>query len=174
MRRLRRSLLASERHAVGYRPVSPLLLLVTEHGRRVIQFTVYGLSAPGGSKTAGVSKAGKSFVRDSSKRSAPWKRQVAEKAAEAMNGTGLLEGPLEATFTFIMPRPQGHYGKKGIRPSAPPHPVTRPDVLKLARVVEDACSGICYRDDSQIVDEHLFKRYGDPVRCEITIRPLFP
>jgi len=42
-------------------------------------------------------------------------------------------------------------------------------VLKLARGVEDALSGILYMDDAQIVSERLTKLYGSPARVEITV-----
>jgi hypothetical protein len=47
----------------------------------------------------------------------------------------------------------------------------RPDVLKLARAIEDAITGVIWVDDSQIIDEHLYKRWGDPARVEVTIEP---
>jgi predicted short-subunit dehydrogenase-like oxidoreductase (DUF2520 family) len=45
-------------------------------------------------------------------------------------------------------------------------------VLKLARGVEDALTGIVWRDDAQIVVEHLEKRYGSPARCEVRVKYL--
>ena len=40
------------------------------------------------------------------------------------------------------------------------------------KAVEDALSGVVYRDDSQIVDERLVKEYGSPERVEITVRSM--
>lgn len=134
-----------------------------------VSFTVYGQAQPAGSKTAGVTKGGKMFVRDSAKKGAPWRREVARTAAEAMNGDGLLDGALELSVIFTVPRPKGHYGVRGLRPSAPEHPTVRPDVTKLLRAVEDACTGIVWRDDSQIVAQHAIKRYGEPACVEIRV-----
>jgi Holliday junction resolvase RusA-like endonuclease len=47
-----------------------------------------------------------------------------------------------------------------LKASAPIAPPVKPDVLKLARAVEDAMSGIIYKDDAQIVTERLCDRYG--------------
>lgn len=135
-----------------------------------IVFTVYGQAQPAGSKTAGVTKGGKMFVRDSAKRGAPWRREVARTAAEAMNGTGLLDGPLSLAVTFVVPRPKGHYGARGLRPSAPAYPTVRPDVTKLLRAVEDAATGIVWRDDAQVVIQHACKTYGEPARAEVEVR----
>jgi len=118
------------------------------------------------------------FVRDSARRSAPWKKDVAWAAAGAMadqqiaNGGGLLEGPLSVAMVFTVARPKSHYGKNGVRPSAPLYPTTRPDVLKLARAVEDACTGVVWRDDAQIVLELIAKEYGEPVRVHVSVRSM--
>ena len=49
-----------------------------------VRLVVYGQAAPAGSKTIGRTSAGRTFVRDASSKSAPWKRQVAQEAGEAM------------------------------------------------------------------------------------------
>lgn len=134
-----------------------------------VAFTVYGVAQPAGSKTAGRSKSGKLFVRDSAKGSAPWKRQVAQAAGEAMNGAGLLDGALELSVIFTVVRPKGHFGARGLRPSAPEHPTVRPDVTKLLRAVEDACTGIVWRDDAQVVAQHAYKQYGETACADVKV-----
>lgn len=48
------------------------------------------------------------------------------------------------------------------------HHTKRPDIDNLAKAVKDALKGIIYSDDSQIVEAHLYKQYGEPeVRIEI-------
>ena len=139
----------------------------------MIEFTVYGTPAPAGSKRAFAIKGrpGRFAVTDDSKRSRPWKTQVAQQAGEIMQGRQLLDGPLDLTLTFYVRRPKGHFGARGnVKPSAPVYPAVKPDVLKLARGVEDALSGVVYRDDAQIVTEILMKRYGEPERVEISVR----
>lgn len=134
-----------------------------------VAFTVYGVAQPAGSKTAGKSKSGRLFVRDSAKGSAPWKRQVAQAAGEAMNGSGMLDGALELSVIFTVPRPKGHFGARGLRPSAPEHPTVRPDVTKLLRAVEDACTGIVWRDDAQVVAQHAYKQYGETASADVKV-----
>lgn len=135
-----------------------------------VSFTVFGIAAPAGSKTVGFSKGGRHFVRDSSgRRGSDWRRNVAQAAGIAMQGRGLLEGPLVLAVTFFVPRPKAHFGAKGLKPSAPEFPTTRPDTTKLVRGLEDACTGIVWRDDAQVVDQHARKRYGEPARCEIEV-----
>jgi Holliday junction resolvase RusA-like endonuclease len=138
-----------------------------------ILFEVFGTAQPAGSKRAfgfrrGDGSVGATVV-DANPKSRPWKTLVSETAARVYSGP-LLEGPLSVELVFEMPRPQGHFGKRGLLPSAPAHPTVRPDVLKLARAVEDALTGVLYQDDSQIVHEVLVKRYGERARLVVTVR----
>lgn len=143
----------------------------------MIQFTVYGQAKPAGSKKAFVNpRTGRAVIVDDSKNKS-WRQEVALAAAAGMERADECEpllGALEVTFVFYRPRPKGHFGTGRnagvVRESAPAFPTTRPDVLKLARAVEDSLTGIVYADDSQIVDERLVKRWGSPERCEITVR----
>jgi Holliday junction resolvase RusA-like endonuclease len=149
-----------------------------------IHFTVLGLPQPAGSKRAFTPRnkaTGQPYYRedgsiitntvDANPRSQVWKNQVTDAARKAYDGP-LIDGPLEVFLTFTVPRPKGHFGKNGLKPSAPPYPVIRPDVLKLARGVEDSLKAVIYRDDSQIVSEHLLKRYGEPASVEVRIEQL--
>ena len=138
----------------------------------MISFVVYGTAQPAGSKTVGFAKSGKHFVRDSAKGSAEWKRAIAQVAGAKMAGRALLEGPLELDVVFYLPRPKGHYGARGLRPSAPRHPTVKPDATKLLRAMEDACTGLVWRDDAQIVKQVVAKSYGEPARVEIAVAPV--
>jgi Holliday junction resolvase RusA-like endonuclease len=140
---------------------------------RVCMFTVYGKAAPAGSKTPGRGAQGQLFVRDSSKGSYAWKDKVSDRAAEVFgNKHELVSGPLEVWLTFYVPRPKGHFNSKGelnTEGLRNPFPAKKPDVLKLARAVEDGMTGAVWRDDAQIVTEHIDKQYGEPARVVIEV-----
>lgn len=140
-----------------------------------LEFTVFGTPAPAGSKRAFV-VAGRARVTDANAKAKPWKAEIRQAVGRAMEGKDLLQGPLEVSFVFYAKRPQGHYrtGKNAgvVKDTAPGYPTVKPDALKLARSVEDALTGVVYHDDSQIVIEHLEKRYGVPERVVIRIRRL--
>jgi len=146
-----------------------------------ITFTAHGVPQPGGSKRSfPFSRHDGSLgvrVSDDNPAVAGWKRTVAECAlAKVGGGFEPLDGPLAVTFAFYLPRPRGHYGKKGLRPSAPSWPTVKPDVLKLARAAEDALTGILWTDDARIVDERLRKHYCDDwreARVDVTVRPVY-
>lgn len=131
-----------------------------------ISFFVPGKPATAGSKRAFVitPKGGgrpRAIVTEDCKDSKDWRGDVKRFAVEHF--TAPLEGPLEVTLRFYLPRPKGHFGSgknaSVVNPSAPQRPTGRPDALKMARLVEDALTGIAWNDDAQIVDEHLSKRY---------------
>ena len=138
--------------------------------------TVYGSAQPAGSKRA-FTVNGRAQITDANPRSREWKDRVAQAAGEQYGGE-LIEGPLSVDMIFYSPRPKGHYGTgrnaARLKDSAPEYPIGRPDVLKLARAVEDALTGVVYRDDALIVDEVLHKRYGEPACCAIKVYRMGP
>lgn len=134
-----------------------------------VVIVVYGDAQPAGSKRAAVAKNGRPFVRDANPKSREWKDRVALAAGAVMDGCGLLEGPLSLDVVFYRPRPAGHFGKRGLLPSARPYPTVAPDVTKLVRAIEDALTGIVWRDDAQVVVQWASKFYGEPARVEIHV-----
>jgi Holliday junction resolvase RusA-like endonuclease len=144
----------------------------------MIAFTVLGLPQAAGSKR----HVGNGRIIDSNPKAREWKNMVADAALQetgwsladvaAGRDPVLLDGPLAVRFIFHLPRPKGHFlasrelNAQGRRQYAP---TVRPDVLKLARAVEDALTGVVWRDDAQIVSEWIQKRYGEPARVEIEI-----
>lgn len=144
-----------------------------------LTFCVHGLPRPAGSKRAFAIRkhglpTGRIAVVDACKESREWKTTVSLEASTIMaeEKRRMFLGPVILSVVFYVPRPKGHYrtGKHAaeLRPSAPEYPTTKPDLLKLTRAVEDALTGIVWRDDSQVVDQHLEKRYGQP-SCTIQV-----
>jgi Holliday junction resolvase RusA-like endonuclease len=142
----------------------------------MIRFFVPGKPQPAGSKKGFAIKRGGQYtgrvaVVDDNDKSRDWKAQVAWTARQA-RGTP-MEGPIELTLQFFMQRPKGHYNAKGLlKPSAPRYPTTKPDATKLLRAVEDAMTGIVWRDDAQIVIQHVSKKYAEPIGVQIDVSPL--
>ena len=123
-----------------------------------LDIVIHGHAEPAGSKTRTAYG-----VRDSNPRSRPWKTQVAQHVAPVLEHAELETGPITLRLDFYTPRPKGHHKPNGDLNAAGqrmPYPTRKPDVLKLARAIEDALTGIAYRDDAQIVREHLAKHYA--------------
>jgi Holliday junction resolvase RusA-like endonuclease len=144
----------------------------------VVSFTVIGHPEPGGSKRAVPMKgtAGGARVVDANRKVMPWRALVSGAAQEAMHGAEPMRGALGLVVTFYVQRPQGHYGTGRnagtVKDHAPRAPIVRPDVTKLIRAVEDACTSIVWRDDAQVTVQIARKRYGTPERCEVEVRTL--
>ena len=141
------------------------------------RFTVLGQAKTSGSKRSFRHKhTGKQVTIPADETQVNWQNRVAERANEEWGGQPLLTGPLVVEMVFYRPRLSGHFGtgrNAGVlKDSAPAYPAVRPDLLKLARAVEDSMSGIVYRDDGQIVQEWLAKDWGEPERVEVVVRPL--
>lgn len=149
-----------------------------------LKFFVPGIAKPAGSKRAFM-RPGMRFpvVIDDCADSKNWKNQVRLFASQVLPaGFSLIEGPVRVVFTFYRQRPKGHFNSKGELNTAGnrlPYPLSKPDVLKLSRAVEDALTGVVWGDDSQIVDEHLFKvwtvdRPGVEIQVERMSEPQEP
>jgi len=118
------------------------------------------------------SKAWKAFVHSTAKQAMKAKfRKVLDETADGLKDLT----PIRFVARFSKKRPDSHYrqGKFAglLRDDAPLKPTGKPDVLKLARAIEDALTGAVYKDDSQIVMEMLSKEYGteDCVSVEVWI-----
>lgn len=132
----------------------------------LIDFQVVGTPRPGGSKTSGTSKAGKSFCRPANKHTATWRSDVSD-AAVKVRPKQLLTGPLSVVYLFFFRRPKSHFNAKGeLRPSAPHYHTKMPDGTKLVRSTEDAMTGIIWDDDSQVVFGLSQKLYCQPGQLE--------
>lgn len=154
-----------------------------------IEFTVYGDAKPAGSKRAmpiyRKGAAGRELVTrangspviavvDDNPKSRDWKNSVRSAARHEYRGE-LLRGPLKLTLVFYRPRNKGHFNSRGELNKTgreATHPVTKPDVLKLARGVEDALTGVLYGDDAQICVEVIEKAWGEPARVEICLESI--
>jgi Holliday junction resolvase RusA-like endonuclease len=94
-----------------------------------------------------------------------WDTAVREAAAAAI---GHVAAPpfvgvaVRLWVTFRLVRPAGHWGKTGVRRSAPPFPSMKPDLSKLLRATEDTLTGIVFDDDSRIVAATLAKIWAAP------------
>jgi len=135
----------------------------------LVEFEVLGLAAPQGSKV--LTKWG--VMREANKNTMPWRQQVAGCAKQAMGDRAPTLMCVTLLVTFFFTRPRGHYrtGKNArlLRRGAGLYKPSKPDLSKLVRAIEDAMTGIVYRDDAQITSLHATKLYSSEARTSITI-----
>jgi len=139
-------------------------------------FFVHGHPATAGSKRSFLNpKTGRIVTLDDCKRGKAWRKTVRAAALQWGRKTPMT-GALRVDVTFLLRRPKSHFGTGRnvgvLKPSAPLFPTIRPDVLKLARAVEDALTGICWLDDAQIVHEMLAKGFSDDEGVYVTVRAM--
>lgn len=121
----------------------------------MIEFRVFGVPAPQGSKNAGVKKNGRAFVYDQgAAKLHPWRQDISDAGAKIMDGRSPLDGPLFCDLTFFVHRPA--------KPSFKDYPATPYDLDKLTRGVYDALKfAQVIKDDARIVEGHGRKRFAD-------------
>lgn len=138
-------------------------------------FTLFvpGQPVPQGSKSGFVNKkTGRVQIVDKDVRLPAWRMKVTAHARDAIQHHTValdypLDGPVGVRIDFVMPRPKGHYGTGKntsiLKPSAPTHPASMPDLDKLLRAIFDALTDAqVWRDDGQVVWCHTAKHYDGP------------
>lgn len=143
-----------------------------------ITIHVEGVAKPAGSKRSFAIKkggvyTGKTATVDANPNSRDWKHDVKCAALDVYDGDPLT-CPLRIEIIFTMPRPKSHFrtGKNAsaLKLEAPDLHKSRPDATKLLRGVEDALTGVIWKDDAQISTQTVKKRYGIRAGAQITIR----
>jgi Holliday junction resolvase RusA-like endonuclease len=132
---------------------------------RVLRFEVPGLPEPQGSMRGFKTKSGRVLITSDNRRLSSWRRDAMVAAREMLDetGGGHFENAVWVTLQFVLPRPKGHYGRRGLLPSAPEYPTGAvKDLDKLCRAAFDALTGAgVWRDDGQVIHLKATKAYGE-------------
>lgn len=137
----------------------------------MINFFVSGVPVPKGSAKAFMRKEAKFpvVIQDNADRQKPWASSIGYAAQQA--GAEMLSGPVSIVITFYMPRPKSHFGTgknaDNLKPTAPIHHTSKPDLDKLVRCVKDALTGIAWKDDSQVCVGIVRKLYDTQPGADI-------
>lgn len=145
-----------------------------------IEFFVPGQSRPAGSKSAFRDRiTGQIHVTHANPKTKAWMDSVKWHALKNVGRMVLWTNPICLKLTFLRQRPGGHYGTGGnagvLKGSAPLHNTKVPDLTKLTRAVEDALTGVIWKDDSQVIAQRTNKRYcrGKEIPgVHITVEPI--
>lgn len=146
------------------------LLLAAAAHPPVVDCFVSGMPLTSGSKKAIISKTtGMPFLKNSNPAQEKWQRDVRTAVGSSYHGELLRDVPLLLVCEFEFLRPSSHFGRKGLLTSAPRRKLTKPDVLKLGRAVEDALTGVVYADDSMNVAVLSSKRFGERMGVHVRV-----
>ena len=99
---------------------------------------------------------GKAFTSHRAKRV---QRMIAEQVMVAMREDGRTDpfaGKVEIKLCFIFQRAKANRKGEPIE-----HRASKPDIDNLTKLVLDACNGVAYTDDAQIVALHAYKWEDD-------------
>jgi Holliday junction resolvase RusA-like endonuclease len=138
-----------------------------------IRFTVRGLPVPQGTARAFMAGGRARIATDSNRANSPigaWRAAIRNEAQIAMGERPLIGDAVALSVSFTLPRPQGHFGVRGLKPSAPLWVTKKPDIDKLLRALLDGMTNVVFRDDSLVCDVRMTKVYGDApgVSVEVT------
>lgn len=133
---------------------------------QVVMFEVHGRPIPQGSKRAFLNRAtGRPIITDVQDQALGlWREAIAREARQVVYTPH--RGPVAIQMVFYFARPKGHYGAKGLLPSASREKITKPDLDKLARSVMDALTRTLYEDDAQVIRLTVSKQWGNDTMHE--------
>lgn len=97
---------------------------------------------------------------------------IALAAQQAMAGAPLITGPVTLTVQMFHPiRPSWSKKKQADALANLVRPTIKCDADNCLKAVCDALNGVAWKDDVQVVDVLLAKRFSEAPRVEVTITP---
>ena len=140
---------------------------------RKIEFFVPG--TPVGKGRPRAARRGAGVVMFTPEKTADYEALVAATAAAALPGDAmahqLLDGPLEAALEMRFPAPASWSKAKRARALAGAEwHTSKPDADNVAKAILDACNGVVFRDDAQVVVLIATKAFSDEPGVRVVIR----
>ena len=140
---------------------------------KTISLWVPGIPATAGSKSGFYNKKLKRVIMaPANKNQKPWMAMVRLIAQDKYRDPPLT-GPIHLFVDFLFLRPKSHFGTGRnsiiLKRSTPKFHLIKPDLTKLTRSVEDALTGVVWRDDSQVNKQTAHKCYGNYTGVNILI-----
>jgi Holliday junction resolvase RusA-like endonuclease len=84
-----------------------------------------------------------------------------------------ISGPLEVTvYIYRQIQQSGSQRLKQAKLDGKIWPTVKPDLDNFYKAATDACTGIIWHDDNQIVDAQMIKKYSDQPRLVMEISEL--
>lgn len=91
-------------------------------------------------------------------------------AYDRMNGASPVLGQVAVSITaYVQPPKSMRKRDRELAAEGLLHPITRPDADNYAKAALDGCNGILFKDDSQVTDLIVRKRYSDRPRRVISM-----
>ena len=142
---------------------------------RKIEFFVPG--TPVGKGRPRATRRGAGVVMFTPEKTADYEALVAATAAAALAGgmrigtSQLLDGPLAAMLEMQFPVPASWSKARRARALAGVEwHISKPDADNVAKAVLDACNGVVFRDDAQVVMLTATKQFSETPGVRVVIR----
>ncbi|MCO7503180.1 MULTISPECIES: RusA family crossover junction endodeoxyribonuclease [unclassified Pseudomonas] len=98
---------------------------------------------------------------------------IAMAGTTAMAGRTLLEGAVLVELRIVMAVPQSKSKKwKAQALAGEVFPTKKPDMDNVIKAIYDGLNGVVWKDDVQVVDAFVRKRYGEVPGVHVRIVPL--
>lgn len=98
---------------------------------------------------------------------------IAHAGHQAMAGRELIEGPVMVELHIALSIPQSMSKKRKAQAIAGDlFPTKKPDMDNVIKAIYDGLNGVVWKDDVQVVDAHVRKRYGETPGVKVRIVPL--
>lgn len=99
-----------------------------------------------------------------------YQRATALLAARAMAGREPFAGPVALVLVAVF-EPPASWTKRARAAALAGEVVPQvvPDWDNLGKITSDALNGVVYKDDRQVFDGHVLKRYGEMARVEVAV-----
>lgn len=138
---------------------------------RKIEFFVPG--APVGKGRPRAARRGTGVVMFTPEKTAGYEALVAAAASNAMRAEAgpLFTGPLEAVLEMRIPIPASwSKAHKAAALAGAELPTSKPDIDNVVKAILDACNGVVFRDDAQVVMLVATKAFSDGPGVRVVIR----
>lgn len=124
-----------------------------------VVFTVPG--QPQGKGRPRIGKVGQHARMFTPDKTVAYEGLIAHAAQQARDGAPLLSGPVDVNLRIECQVPASWSQKKQREAlSGDIYPTTKPDVDNVVKAIFDGCNGVLWRDDVQVVNVCIAKRYS--------------
>lgn len=135
-----------------------------------IEFTVPGIPQGKGRARSGRTRNGRP-VHYTPEKTRAYEDVISLAAFEAIGHRELFIGPCSVTLDIVFPIPASWSKiRKAEALLGRARPIGKPDLDNVSKAILDACNRILWRDDSQVVEMVLSKRYGQEPQVVVTVR----
>jgi Holliday junction resolvase RusA-like endonuclease len=94
-------------------------------------------------------------------------------AAQAMRGRPLITGPVRLVMNVALQIPASWSGKKQrAARTGESLPTGKPDADNVIKMICDALNGVVWKDDSQVVNIDMCKRYSDEPSVRVRVHQI--